>query len=169
MRFYFKKKNIEEYNKGLNEYENFLKDFYEYDYYYNFDVTKIDYDDYNQLTVSERKDIELIKGNISHKLLLDEFKYKKCDGIYMNMKFNQKIWDKCYDTILEQQKLIKDPNENKGTAVFAFNKSNSFVRLLNFLLKFWGLEINENNYKFYIYFMILSFLIISIILMLFFY
>lgn len=121
------------------------------------------------MTIEERKDIELIKGNMSHQLLLDEFKYKKCDVIYMNMKFNSKIWDKCYDTILEQQKLMKDPNENKRSTVFTFDKNNSFVQFLNFLLKFGNLEINENNYKFYIYFMIVSFLVIGIILMLLYY
>ena len=39
-------KNIIEYNKGLNEYQNFLTNYNEYDFYYNYHINTITKDDF---------------------------------------------------------------------------------------------------------------------------
>ena len=139
-------KNIIEYNKGLNEYQNFLTNYNEYDFYYNYHINTITKDDFNMLTFNEQKDVELIRSDSNLKDLFDEFRFKKCDNIYMNMKFNSKLWDKCYETVLEQQKLLEDTNEaGKKWNMIEFNKKNSFVQIINSILRIANLEINGPN------------------------
>ena len=163
-------KNIIEYNKGLNEYQNFLTNYNEYDFYYNYHINTITKDDFNMLTFNEQKDVELIRSDSNLKDLFDEFRFKKCDNIYMNMKFNSKLWDKCYETVLEQQKLLDDTNEErKKWNLIEFNKNNAMVQIINAILRIANLEINENNYRLYMYLSIIVILIVGIIAMLLFY
>ena len=167
---YFKMKNIIEYNKGLNEYQNFLTNYNEYDFYYNYHINTITKDDFNMLTFNEQKDVELIRSDSNLKDLFDEFRFKKCDNIYMNMKFNSKLWEKCYETVLEQQKLLDDTNEErKKWNLIEFNKNNAMVQIINAILRIANLEINENNYRLYMYLSIIVILIVGIIAMLLFY
>ena len=167
---YFKMKNIIEYNKGLNEYQTFLTNYNEYDFYYNYNINTITKEDFNMLSFNEQKDVQLIRSDSNLKELFDEFRFKKCDNIYMSMKFNSKLWDKCYETVLEQQKLLEDTNEEgKKWNLIEFNKKNSFVQIINSILRIANLEINENNYQMYMYLSIIVILIVGIIAMLLFY
>ena len=88
----------------------------------------------------------------------------------MNMKFNSKLWDKCYETVLEQQKLLDDTNEErKKWNLIEFNKNNAMVQIINAIFRIANLEINENNYRLYMYLSIIVILIVGIIAMLLFY
>ena len=108
LKHYLKKKDMDNYTKGINEFDKYLDDFYEYDYYYNIEISKLPKEIYAQFTKNEVLQAELIKSSPTLNALFNEFKYKKCDEIFMNMSINQSIFDKCKDTVIEREKMLTD-------------------------------------------------------------
>lgn len=108
LKHYLKKKDMEQYTKGINEFDKYLDDFYEYDYYYNIEISKLPSEIISKFTKSEVLQAELIKSSPTLNALFNEFKFKKCDDIFMNMSINQSIFDKCKDTVIEREKMLTD-------------------------------------------------------------
>ena len=88
LKHYLKKKDMDNYTKGINEFDKYLDDFYEYDYYYNIEISKLPKEIYAQFTKNEVLQAELIKSSPTLNDLFNEFKYKKCDEIFMKMLIN---------------------------------------------------------------------------------
>lgn len=143
----FKQKNPREFMKALKEYDVFLDGYYEYDYYFNLNLNEIKKEIYDDLLPEERCDVDMIQRNLTLKELFDDFKYKKCDLIYMNMKFNSTIWEKSHSNATLHFELM---NGNES--------SNKKVSVIKNLTK-WLLG---NNRNMVLYFIILVFFLISV-------
>ena len=59
--------------------------------------------------------------------------------------------------------------QRKKWNLIEFNKNNAMVQIINAILRIANLEINENNYRLYMYLSIIVILIVGIIAMLLFY
>lgn len=104
LRHYSRTENTIELSKGLREYEDFLDAFLRYKFFYELDVSRLGID-YRLLNHNEVVQLEQIKQSESLKSLFYDFKYKKCDDIYLEINLNQRIWEKSYNIVDERDKL----------------------------------------------------------------
>ena len=70
---------------------------------------------------------------------------------------------------LKNKKKEEAIEERKKWNLIEFNKNNAMVQIINAILRIANLEINENNYRLYMYLSIIFILIVGIIAMLLFY
>lgn len=106
LRHFLKQKKYDEYAKGVIEYQKFLNVYYEYDYYYNVNIDVIPKYIETQFTKEQILEIHIIKITPHLRALFKEFKYQKCDSIFMNAKFNEEVFDKCKDTIMDRETFM---------------------------------------------------------------
>ena len=71
-------------------------------------MAKIPNEIYSKFNKSELLEAEIIKTSLSLNSLFNEFKFKKCDEIFMNLELNSQMFDKCKDIVLEREKMISD-------------------------------------------------------------
>ena len=180
---YFKSKNTSSFLNTLSEYETFLKGFYDYKYYYTFDIFTINQTllpQSSSLTPRELRDINLICLDKTIQLLFNDIKYRKCDDIFLTIKFDPIIWDKSAEIIFYQEKITSSStvsssafdNPTSSQCPFLhYNPNNFIIILTNTILSCIGTSftINETNYTLVCLILIIILLIISIILMLIYY
>ena len=134
IRYILKSNNLEKFKKALKEYDNFLDGFYDFEYYYKYDVTNLEVEVYNQLNKIEKNDIEMIKNKLILKPIFDEIKLRKCEEIFMNLKLNQQIYERAYQSVFEKQRLL-----NINSIVNEGN-NNSTLKFINY---YFSKMINE--------------------------
>ena len=140
MRHILKNNDLEKFKKALKEFDNFLDGFYDFEYYYKYDITNLDSDIYKQLNKLEKNDIELIKTKLIFKPIFDEIKLRKCEEIFMNLQLNQQIYEKAYQTVFEKQRLMNiNPfnNENSNSPLKFIQ--NYIINLINDLKRMFQL------------------------------
>lgn len=142
LRYYKKTNNITEYSKVITEFEAFLDDFIHYKQFYNLNITKIPKWQYDLLSNSEKEDLSLIESSPQLQGLLNDFKYKKCDEIYMNMKFNPTLLEKCFNIISDKEKIYFEPELNDNNTSVKNLISNSFKYIANLFRV-------KNSFQFY--------------------
>lgn len=71
-------------------------------------MAKIPNEIYSKFNKNELLEAEIIKTSPSLNSLFNEFKFKKCDEIFMNLELNPQMFDKCKDIVLEREKMISD-------------------------------------------------------------
>lgn len=140
MRHILKNNDLEKFKKALKEFDNFLDGFYDFEYYYKYDITNLDSDIYKQLNKLEKNDIELIKTKLIFKPIFDEIKLRKCEEIFMNLQLNQQIYEKAYQTVFEKQRLMNiNPinNENSNSPLKFIQ--NYIINIINDLKRMFQL------------------------------
>ena len=140
MRHILKNNDLEKFKKALKEFDNFSDGFYDFEYYYKYDITNLDSDIYKQLNKLEKNDIELIKTKLIFKPIFDEIKLRKCEEIFMNLQLNQQIYEKAYQTVFEKQRLMNiNPiiNENSNSPLKFIQ--NYIINIINDLKRMFQL------------------------------
>ena len=157
---YFKKNNEKEkFEKGLKEYDDFLDDFFIFEYYYKLDILNLDKEIKKKLEKEELLSIEIIRANNIFLQLFEDFKFRKCDDIFMKLNLNPHIYEKSYNTILERERILNPENNyiTEKNSDFA----NYFKMFLNDLKNIFNLNMTQIYFVSVIIFIISAVAIIA--------
>ena len=108
LKHYVKEKNKHEYLKGIKEFDKFLDGYYEYEFYFRCNPLTIADEIANKLKKEEREFLAEIQESPNLINLFNDFKFKKCDDLFMNFKFNSTLFDQCKETILDREKMFHE-------------------------------------------------------------